>query len=77
MPTLSNETWFLLAGIAAFGVLGFLFQVAVLIRNDRYEHELKIRVVKLRAEQAIKVRDLIAAAQAGMKKAESIANRHR
>lgn len=76
MPDHSNEIWFLLASIAGFGVLGFLYQVAVLLRNAHYEHELKIRVVKLRAEQAIKVRDLIAAAQAGMKKAEAKANRH-
>lgn len=76
MPNYPNEIWVLLAAIAGFGVLGFLYQIAVLIRNDRYEHELKIRVVKLRAEQAIKVRDLIAAAQAGMKKAESAGRNH-
>ncbi len=77
MHSFSNESWLLLAAIAALAVLGFLYQVAVLFRNAHYEHELKIRVVKLRAEQAIKVRDLIAAAQAGMKKAEaSAARRH-
>lgn len=76
MPEFSNEIWIVLGVIAGYAVLGFLYQVAVLIRNARYEHDLKIRVVKLRAEQAIKVRDLIAAAQAGMKSAEAKSHRH-
>ena len=71
MKLIPDDILLVVVGIAVFAVMGFLYQVAVLMRNDRVEHDLKIRVVRLRAEQAIKVRDLIAAAQAGMKKAEA------
>lgn len=54
----SPIVWLVLGGIGAAFVLGFLYMLASMVRNDQYVHRLKISVQQLKIAYVEEVRRL-------------------
>ena len=55
---MSIETWAAVGAVGAGSVLGFLYAIACMVRNEHQMRELTARIVQLREERLTRAREI-------------------